>query len=450
MPERDRQLARVLNLCLSVAAAVTFAVAAPVANAQTDSRQPPNSGSTSSSANSSKGNSKSSTTPPKPPPPAVCPAQVAPPQVPDDGDGDPMQPVDVPEAPVGGDRLGDCGAVLPTNATLPQGNLSAASWVVADQDSGDILAAYAPHARQRPAGAIKVLLAMVALRELDPNATIVATKEDTQTKLSRVGLVPDGKYSTHDLIRAVIVTSASDAASAISRALGGADEAVKKMNALAAELKADDTRAVNPFGSDQPGMSTSAYDMATIYREAMRIPEFADATGASKVTITPQGNRKTVNSRSNDSAKLLDDYKGMTGGKYGQTEAAKNTFVGSAERNGRHVVISILRSDKQPWDQAESLLDYGFDLINAKVQPVGKLSGSTDPNKATRDTSVVNSADQDDEAAQPGVGTLQRSAFGNFGLPVTILAGVVVLLMMLMTVRRKMARARRMRTQQAR
>ena len=107
-----------------------------------------------------------------------------------------------------------------------------------------------------------------------------------------------------------------------------------------------------------------------------------------------------------------------------------------------------MRSDKPPWDQATALLSYGFDLIGAKVQPVGKLGAIADPPKTPRDT-AQNSANQEDNA-QAGTTALQRSAFGNFGLPVTIAAGVVVLLAMLMTLRRKMARARRMRTQQAR
>ncbi|GAB3910089.1 hypothetical protein GCM10029964_113160 [Kibdelosporangium lantanae] len=375
MPERARQLARVLNLCLSVA--VMFAVAAPTATAAQPSTGNNSSGSSTPKGTTGKSTPTSST---KPPAPAVCPAQVEPPQVNDDGEGDPMPPLDVPRTAVGGDRMGDCGTVLPANAPPPPGGLSAqTSWVIADQDSGDVLAAYAPHARQRPAGVIKILLAMVALRDLQPDQTIVATKADTQSKLGKVGLVADGKYTAHDLIRALAVTSATDVATAISRTLGGDDETVAKMNALAKDLKATDTRAVNPTGGDQPGMSTSAFDLAVIYQAAMKLPEFADAMGASKVTITPQGNRKTQVSRNNDAKAFLADYKGATGAKYSVTNAAKSTYVGSAERDGRRVIVSILRSDKEPTDMAESLLDYGFDLIKAKTQPVGNLGATAPP-----------------------------------------------------------------------
>jgi len=448
VPERARQLARVLNLCLSVAATVTFAVTAPTASA---AQPATGTGGSSSGSSTPKGTTGKSTptSPSTPSAPAVCPAQVEPPKVNDEGEGDPMPPLDVPKTAVGGPRMGDCNLVLPLNPPLTPDKLTAGSWVIADQDSGDVLAAYAPHARQRPAGVIKILLAMVALQELQPDQVIVANKADTQSKLAKVGLVADGKYTAHDLIRALIVTSATDVATAIARTLGGEDETVAKMNALAKQLKATDTRAVNPTGGDQPGMSTSAFDMAVIYQAAMKLPEFADAMGASKVTITPQGNRKTQLSRNSDAKAFLAEYKGATGAKYSVTNAAKSTYVGSAERDGKRVIVSILRSEKEPTDMAESLLDYGFALIKAKTQSVGNL-GATAPPTTPRDTGAANNGEDQDDSVKLASNALAHTAFGNFGLPITIAAGLVVLAGLLMTIRRKMARAKRLRTQRAR
>jgi D-alanyl-D-alanine carboxypeptidase (penicillin-binding protein 5/6) len=221
------------------------------------------------------------------------------------------------------------------------------------------------------------------------------------------------------------------------------------MNALAKELKATDTRAVNPTGGDQPGMSTSAFDMALIYQAAMRMPEFADAIGASKVTITPQGNRKSPLSRYSDARTFLAEYKGATGAKYSVTNAAKSTFVGSAERDGKRLIVSIMRSANEPTDMAESLLTYGFDLIKAKTELVGNL-GATAPPVTSRESSPGATDNQDEDNPKLAANTLAHTAFGNFGLPITIAAGLVVLVGLLMTIRRKMARARRVRTQQAR
>jgi D-alanyl-D-alanine carboxypeptidase (penicillin-binding protein 5/6) len=452
VPERARQLARVLNLSLSIATAVTFAVV-PAANAApTDSRpmqQPttpssPRNGSSNSNSNKSSANTTTSTKSSDAPVPSVCTEKAVPPPA-NEGNGDQMPPLDVPEEPVGGARMGDCGVVLPRNATPPPDRLTAESWLIADQTTGDVLATYAPHARQRPAGTIKVLLAILALRELPADKVVVGTKEDTRQQGTKVGIVADGKYLAGDLIRALIVTPAADATSALSRELGGIDATVQKMNDLAREFKALDTRVVNPNGNDVPGQSTSAFDTALIYREAMRIPEFADATGSKNAEIKPQGNRNTRITRVNDN-KLLGDYRGATGGKAGSTNAAKNTFVGSAEKDGRHLIVAVMRSDKAPFEQAGSLLDYGFTLAAARVQPVGQLGSTVSQAPQTsRDPSTQSGSGQDNAQASPNA--LQRSAFGTFGLPVTILAGVVVLLGLLMTMRRKMQRAKRLRAQ---
>jgi D-alanyl-D-alanine carboxypeptidase (penicillin-binding protein 5/6) len=450
VPERARQLARVLNLSLSIAATVTFAVV-PAANAApTDSRpmQQPTSPTTprggSSNSNKPSSSTTTSTKSSDAPAPSVCTEKAVPPPA-NEGNGDQMPPLDVPTDPIGGPQMGDCGVVLPRNATPPPDRLTSESWLIADQTTGDVLATYAPHARQRPAGTIKVLLAILALREIPADKVIVGTKEDTRQQGTKVGIVADGKYVASDLIRALIVTPAADATSALSRELGGIDATVQKLNDLARELKALDTRVVNPNGNDVPGQSTSAFDIALIYREAMRIPEFADATGLKNAQIKPQGNRNTRISRANDN-QLLNSYRGATGGKAGSTNAAKNTFVGSAEKDGRHLIVAVMRSDKAPFEQAGSLLDYGFTLAAARVLPVGQLGSTVTPAPQTsRDTNAQDDSDESNAQASPNA--LQRSAFGTFGLPVTIMAGVVVLLGLLLTMRRKMQRARRLRAQ---
>jgi D-alanyl-D-alanine carboxypeptidase (penicillin-binding protein 5/6) len=290
---------------------------------------------------------------------------------------------------------------------------------------------------------------MVALKEIPADKVIEGTREDTRQPGTKIGIIADGKYLAGDLIRALIVMPAADAANALARELGGPDEAAQKMNNLARELKALDTRVVNPNGNDVPGQSTSAFDTALIFREAMRIPEFADATGSKRVQIKPQGNRNTTITRNNDN-KLLTSFKGATGGKAGTTSAAKNVFVGSAERDGKHLIVTVMRSDSEPFVQASSLLDYGFTLAAARVQPVGRLVGATDqPSQSPRDVDTPSAAENETTTVASS-NAVHRSAFGTAGLPITILAGVVVLAGLLMTARRKMIRARKLRAQQAR
>src|SRR5690242_17199802 len=100
----------------------------------------------------------------------TCPYQVSTPPAVDSSEvptaGDPPQPLAVPSDPVGGDALGGCGVITaPGTPPLPN-DVSAEAWLVADLDSGDVIAAKDPHGRHRPASIIKVLVAMQALRDL--------------------------------------------------------------------------------------------------------------------------------------------------------------------------------------------------------------------------------------------------------------------------------------------
>ncbi|ONI85819.1 hypothetical protein ALI144C_11920 [Actinosynnema sp. ALI-1.44] len=428
-----------------MAAVVTFA-AAPAASAQSSTSTPKPPGA-SSGKNTPKPGSSGSKQPDKSAdsePATNCAAKAVPPPA-NEGNGDQLPPLPLPKEPIGGPAMGSCNGVLPKDAPFPPDGLTADSWLIADQDTGDVLAGFGPHARQRPAGTVKVLLAMVALKEIAPDKVIEGTREDTRQTGTRVGIVADGKYAAKDLIRALIVTPAADAANALARELGGPDVAAQKMNDLARELNAQDTRVVNPNGNDVPGQSTSAFDTALIYREAMRIPEFAEATGLKTVQIKPQGNRNKPISRSNDN-ELLKKFKGATGGKLGSTLAAKSVLVGSAERDGKKLIVAVMRSGEQPFEQAESLLEYGFTLTAAHSKPVGKLSGASEPPQTSRSTDTP-SSDEKESNNQASNAAVHRSAFGTFGLPVTILAGVVVLIALVLTAKRKMARARRLRAQ---
>src|SRR5699024_10063353 len=87
-------------------------------------------------------------------------------------------PLPVPDTPIGGERLGGCGDVLPAGAAPPPEGLGTDAWVLADLDSGQVLAARDPHGRHRPASTIKVLLALVVLDRLDLDTVVTATEAD--------------------------------------------------------------------------------------------------------------------------------------------------------------------------------------------------------------------------------------------------------------------------------
>ena len=91
----------------------------------------------------------------------------------------------VPAKPLGGDALSGCGVVTaPGTPPLPN-DVSAEAWLVADLDTGDVIAAKDPHGRHRPASIIKVLIAMQAIKDLPIHKVVAGTAEDAAPRAPR-------------------------------------------------------------------------------------------------------------------------------------------------------------------------------------------------------------------------------------------------------------------------
>lgn len=346
-----------------------------------------------------------------------CPYRTAPPppvdrsEAPAPGGAAP-RPLPVPDEPVGGDAMGECGAITPAGAPAPPKGISASGWVLADIDTGEVLAAKDPHGRHRPASTIKTLLATLALQQLDPDTVLTATEDEANVEGSRVGIGAGGEYSVHMLLRGLMMNSGNDAAQVLADAMGGTEATTEAMNSLAEHLGALDTRTATPSGLDGPGMSTSAYDLALIFREAMQQPAFPDlishgpitfpgfpkppeqieqeraaaerrlaagvepvrvdaadpetvtaaltqaapdpATGLKPPVVGPDGQPVVLPDHpgfaiANDNP-LLTGYPGALGGKTGYTDDAGQTFIGAAERDGRRLVVTLLDGTRRPSD----------------------------------------------------------------------------------------------------
>lgn len=247
-------------------------------------------------------------------------------------------------------------------APIPDG--PAQTWIVADLDSGQVLAGRDQHAVHPPASTIKVLLSLVALDELNMSDTVVADVADTQVECNCVGVKPGQSYTTRELLDGLLLVSGNDAANTLAHMLGGQDAAVAKMNAKAASLGATNTYAASPSGLDGPTGpgATTAHDLAVIFRAAMAHPLFAQITAEPSASF-PNGTGGSQVIVNQD--ELLNRYPGAIGGKTGYTQAARKTFVGAAERGGRRLVIAMMyglvkEGGPTYWDQAANLLDWGF------------------------------------------------------------------------------------------
>jgi D-alanyl-D-alanine carboxypeptidase (penicillin-binding protein 5/6) len=333
---------------------------------------------------------------------STCPYQVSTPPAVDESEvpraGDPPQPLAVPSKPVGGDALSGCGVIAAPNTPPLPDDVSAEAWLVADLDTGDVIAAKDPHGRQRPASIIKVLVAMQAINELGVDKMVNGTADDGNAEGTRVGVDEGGTYTVFQLLHGLLMHSGNDAAHALAMQLGGMDAALNKINTLAHQLGASDTRAATPSGLDGPGTSTSAYDIGLFYRYAWQNPVFAQIVATRTFDFPGHPARADIPDDTNhpgypleNDNQLLYNYPGALGGKTGYTDDAGQTFVGAANHDGRRLMAVLLRGTRQPippWQQAAHLLDYGF--ATPRGTKVGKLV-DPDPSLLVHQAASVNS-----------------------------------------------------------
>ena len=230
-------------------------------------------------------------------------------------------------------------SIQPVGAVpIPDG--PAPAWIVADMDTGQVLAGRDMYAAHPPASTIKTLLALTALDELNLDATVVADEADTRVECNCAGIKPGRTYTARQLLDAVLLVSGNDAANTLADMLGGFDTAVAKMNAKAAAIGATNTHATTPSGLDGPDGSgwTTPHDLAAIFRAAMANPVFAADHRPAGGDVPHRHRRQPLVNQD----ELLVRYPGAIGGKTGFTDAARKTFVGAAERDGRRLVIAMM------------------------------------------------------------------------------------------------------------
>lgn len=276
------------------------------------------------------------------------------------------------EEPIGGPQLSTPSRTVnlgPGATPLPE--VWAATWLIADAETGEVLAHKGAHVQRAPASTLKMLTALTVLPQTSPDQTYVATPKAANTYGSKVGLRVGKTYTMDQLWNAVFLPSANDAAIAVAEANGGVRRTVKQMNALAESLGAHDTVARNTSGLDAPGQLSSAYDLALIARAGLERPDFA---GYARTLRAPFPNTKGKKSHTiyTTNRMLLNGWRGAIGVKTGFTSKAGRTFVGAAERKGRTLIVSLMGIKEGTETAATKLLSWGFDNAD-KVEPVGML-----------------------------------------------------------------------------
>jgi D-alanyl-D-alanine carboxypeptidase (penicillin-binding protein 5/6) len=321
---------------------------------------------------------------------------------------------------IGGDSLATRGVLVAEGApTLPA--TAAASWLVADLDTGEIYGTKDPHGRYLPASTLKALTAATLIPKLDPLQQVAPTFDDVNVDGSKVGLLQGVKYSVSEVLTAMLVVSGNDAANTLATANGGMPKTVDEMNAEAARLQALDTHAVNDNGLDDPRQLSSAYDLALIGRAGMKLPSFRSYVATKRSHIRgPHGTQIAISTHD----KLIYNYPGALGIKNGYTVAARATFIGAAQRGGHTLIVTLMKTEPRYWPEAASLLTWGFAAVQAGATPVGKL---VDP--VSEPGTTLSTPGPQQVAVRPAAARL--TAQPDSGIPLLpsgiIAAGVVVI-----------------------
>ena len=362
---------------------------------------------------------------------------------------------------IGGPQLASMGVVTDLPAGVPAPPvLKDVSWVLADLDSGKVIAAKAAHARLLPASTLKTLTALTLIPEVPATKVFVATQADAHADGTRVGLVPGLPYTGRQLFQGLLMSSGNDAAYALAEAGGGREATLAAMNEHAAYLGAHDTVAKDPSGLDVPGQTSSAYDLALIGRAALQLKDFRVYVATKQVDF-PGGlipkRKKRATFKIQNHNRLLYNYEGTIGVKNGYTEKANRTFISAVTRGGRTYLLTEMYGLDSSWRPQAAMYDWAF-AYGDRAGAVGELvaPGSvTTPPTLPPNTATPSLPPPAGEPVAPGAaGVAARAAIPGstpddravVSLTTLGLAGTAVVLLaltVLVIARRRVVKARR-------
>ena len=371
------------------------------------------------------------------------------------------KPTVEPLLSVGGPLLASMGVVtdLPVGVPAPP-QLKDVSWVLADLDSGKVVAAKAAHAKLLPASTLKTLTALTLIPEVPATRRIVATQADANADGTRVGIVPGLPYTGRQLFQGLLMSSGNDAAYALAEAGGGREATLVAMNEHAAYLGAHDTLAKDPSGLDAPGQTSSAYDLALIGRAALDLKDFRAYVTTKQVDFPGRVNPKTkkrATFKIQNHNKLLYNYEGTIGVKNGYTEHANRTFISAVTRGGRTYLLTEMYGLDSSWRPQAAMYDWAFrygdkagavgELVapGAVTTPPTPLPSSTSPTLTAGATEATAGGPGAKAAGRAGEASGDRSGLRDSLDTVGLVGGGVVLLafaLVVVAARRRVVRAR--------
>ncbi|NLG26622.1 MAG: D-alanyl-D-alanine carboxypeptidase [Chloroflexi bacterium] len=240
-----------------------------------------------------------------------------------------------------------------TMRTSSAPSVGAASAILVNPTSGQILYTKNEHARRAPASLTKILTASVALQREHPD-TILITEQSDIMVWSVVGLKSGERLTLTELLHYLLIPSDNATANTIARCIGGdVSTYVGWMNDLAAAWGMTNTHFGNAHGLDTPSAHTTAFDMALASYYAMQNPLFAQIV-AKDMAVLDDGDRVVENTN-----KLVGSYAGAAGVKTGTTDDAGECLSAWVKRPTGTALSVVLGSEDRFVDSL-LLLEYFF------------------------------------------------------------------------------------------
>ncbi|MCL5094306.1 MAG: D-alanyl-D-alanine carboxypeptidase [Patescibacteria group bacterium] len=239
--------------------------------------------------------------------------------------------------------------------------------VVFDQETGQILYTKNPDFKGPTASISKIMTAVIVLENANLNKEITVSKNAASQIPNSMDLKEGEKLKAEDLMYGMMMLSANDASFALAEGTLGYDNFVKAMNDKAKWLELKNTNFTNPAGLDDSNHKSSAYDLGVITRYAIKkYPQILKYMGQKEDINIPKTDKHGAHWLYHISD-MLKIYPGMDGAKTGYTWEAGHTFIGTALRDKRLVVVVL--NSQNPNSDITNLLDYGFMVVGKVKNP---------------------------------------------------------------------------------
>ncbi len=291
------------------------------------------------------------------------------------------------------------GAKTPAITAAP--SIVAETGVLIDARTGTVLYNKGMDIQEEPASTTKIITGLLAIEKLPLDKVVTIDAETPFTEGSRIYLMEGEKITVRDLLYALFLESANDAAVALAVEMAGSvDNFAVMMNQKAKELGAENTNFRNPNGLHLEGHVTTARDLAVIAKTAMENPVFRQYVSTYKYTIQPTNKQEEPRYLYNTNRLLYDNktkvsvngvlrpakYDGVVGIKTGYTGQAGGCLVAGAERNGTELIAVVMKStDSGRFGDSIALLDWGFENYHTvKLVNKGAAAGIIKVNRGAQ------------------------------------------------------------------